>query len=86
MRLPLHVLACTALSALASGQNHFEIWSGCTNFASRVPIGNVAGEMLIRVPASHFAGIAHDASGFIEEYPLVEEAVENALKALKRKQ
>lgn len=63
MRLTFSFLACGVLTAFAHGQNHFEIWSGCTNFASRVPIGNAAGEMLIQVPASHFAGIAQDATG-----------------------
>lgn len=59
------LLAC-ALGTHAAAQtstNVFEIYSGCTNFTSRGSIGANAGEYLLQVRSSHFAGVGHDATG-----------------------
>lgn len=57
-------LTILALAAAANAQsNHFEIYSGCTNFTSRGTLGANAGEILIQVPGSNFAGVCQDATG-----------------------
>ncbi len=43
--------------------NLFEIFSGCTNFTSRGNIQASAGEYLLEVRATHFAGVGHDPAG-----------------------
>lgn len=55
-------LGCATLGAQAP-VNLFEIFSGCTNFTSRGNVQAGAGEYLLEVPASHFSGVGHDASG-----------------------
>lgn len=63
MRSPT-ILATLAFAALLPAQsNHFEIYSGCTNFTSRGTLGANAGEILIQVPGTNFAGVCQDAAG-----------------------
>lgn len=58
------ILAPFLLAALANAQsNHFEIYSGCTNFTARGTLLANAGEILIQVPGSNFAGVCQDATG-----------------------
>lgn len=60
----LLLLASIALASTAVAQTNFhDIYSGCTNYTSRGTLGINAGETLIQIPGSHFAGIAQDAAG-----------------------
>jgi len=52
-----------AATATAQTPNYFGIYSGCTNYTSRGNLGSNAGDNLLAVPATHFAGIGHDATG-----------------------
>lgn len=55
-----------ALASLATAQttsNLFEIYPGCTNYTSRGSLGTDAGELLLQVPATSFAGVAHNDDG-----------------------
>jgi len=54
-------LASTAMAQTPT--NLFEIYSGCTNYTSRGSLGVNAGEIMLQVPSSHFAGVAQDAAG-----------------------
>lgn len=58
------LLTSLALASTAMAQNNYhDIYSGCTNYTSRGTLGTAAGEILIQIPGSHFAGIMHDAAG-----------------------
>lgn len=64
MRLSLLFTLALGLHAHAqTPTNLFEIYSGCTNFTSRGSIGPNAGEYMLQVRSSHFAGIGHDVTG-----------------------
>lgn len=52
-----------AATATAQTPNYFDMWSGCTNYTSRGALGTNAGDNLLEVPASHFSGVGHDATG-----------------------
>lgn len=60
------LFASIALASTAVAQspvNYFEIYSGCTNYTSRGALGVNGGDNLLQIPASHFSGIGHDATG-----------------------
>ncbi len=63
----MHTLALFATLACATAAHaqdcFFEIYSGCTNFTSRGTLGASAGEYLVEVPHTHFAGVCQDATG-----------------------
>ncbi len=59
----LLLLTSLALASSAIAQdNYFGIYS-CTNYTSRGSLGVAPGEILLQVPATHFAGVAGDPTG-----------------------
>lgn len=63
MRSLLLVPLALASTAMAQTPNLFDIYSGCTNFTSRGSVGVNAGEILLQVPSTHYAGVCQDATG-----------------------
>jgi hypothetical protein len=60
----LALLGTAGLAPAVAAQNLFEIYNGaCTDFTSRGIIAGSAGDYLLQVPATHFAGVGHDAGG-----------------------
>lgn len=60
--LSFFAVALTVGALPAQTTNLFEIHSGCSNYMSR-NVGPNAGDMLLQVPAAHFAGVAQAPSG-----------------------
>ncbi|MEZ5963444.1 MAG: hypothetical protein R3F56_06315 [Planctomycetota bacterium] len=52
-----------AATATAQSPNYFGVYSGCTNYTSRGTLGTNAGDNMMQVPSTHYAGIGHDATG-----------------------
>lgn len=62
----LRITLATALASVAAAQtptNVFEIYSGCTNYTSRDALDVNAGEILMKIPGSHFSSVGMDDAG-----------------------